>query len=118
MPLLAHQVVQVALRTLVTEAWPMPARLQVRVLRALQASPCSRAVELRQSLALVGTGMDVDHFFVHVCTPRFAVALMEDLRATGAISQIDAAHAQSCILTRVTRAGAWVLFKDFLNKER
>ena len=117
MALMASQVVRIALEVLLTNVCPVPPPLRRPLLRALRTSPCARAVELRRNLALVGA-LDLDYFFRHICTPAFLVALMDDLRAAGHLSQADAAQAQACILEPVTARGEWQTFTDYLKKER
>jgi hypothetical protein len=96
--------------------WHIPAREGRVLLHALQHSSCARVVTLRHHLGLAQTGFhtqqgtrhfDLDHLFVHILTPTFVIAMVEDLHAVKALSPHERTTIEEAVLGCVTAEGAW-----------
>jgi len=105
------------LTALIVVYWQLPAPLGRRVLRVLLTSPAQRVVELRHHLAVLGTPfanaqgtcmVDVDAYFERVATPTAMMRILDDLRATGALSLADVCEVEEAILACTSAEGRWI----------
>jgi hypothetical protein len=75
---------------------------------ALADAQASRAVTLRQQIALVGhVRIDLDHLCVKVVTPQNMVAVIEDLVREGQLRRAQGTHIEEALLQQVDRYGCW-----------
>jgi hypothetical protein len=111
----ASPLVNSALCALCADTWPIPARLQNRLFLALKRSQASRAVLLKNHLALVAYA-DLDAFFIHIATPEFMMGLCDDLVATRHLTRHEASVVQDAILKSVAKDGKWLTFHEYEEK--
>jgi hypothetical protein len=116
MEFLAGQTIEAALLALVFDWWRLSARDGKVLLSAIMRSKFERPTTLRRHLALAGMsiptaqgsrGIDLDHIFLHIATPTFIVAMMEDLVLEGKVKPPMASKIESHILGEIARDGAW-----------
>ena len=108
--------VRARVQQLIVRYWQIPRREGRALLHVLQHSPCSRATVLRRHLVVMEVVVpttqgaretDAQHLFAQILTPRFVLALVGDLRATGQLTPAQVRVIERAMLACVDRQGQW-----------
>jgi hypothetical protein len=104
-----------ALDCLVYQVWQVPDPAGRRLLRALRQAACTRAQVVREQMALADV-VDLEAAFAQHITPSFVMSVLEDLRATGWLTNRDVHTAEEAVLGCVDRHGRWLDYHAFQER--